>query len=327
MLLKIFNGRNVPLQLIIIVAYLSLILFIPIQLVENNGFNPLYSIIYSLLSGEVLLIKVSFIVLVLLLLLLTQVYSISFGLFKRHHYHFLFVAPLLMFSYPNAWSINPVIISMVLVIVGINQLFRIGNKDKANEELAYSAITFSIASLIYTVLLWDIVLLLLALFLFRQFSIREVFITISSFVLPYIYLFSWFFIKGNLGQKWDSLIDVVRWNPIQLDLNQHWYQTMFNILVLIFIVMVSLSVFSNIRSKLIQIRTYISFLFFALLFSSILLLFSGFMTSYHYVFVLFSIAVLASILFAELKKNWIYEGFIALFLIHNLFLMYQILYA
>jgi len=299
----------------------------PIKLVENNGFNPLYNVVYNLLAGNPIIIRVSFIIFIAIPILLTQYFTVSFGLFKRQHYHFLFIAPLLIFSFPNAWSISPVLISLVLVIFGVQQLFNIGNQDRANEELAFSSITFSIASLFYTVLLWNVLLLIFALLLFRQFNIREVFLVVSSFFIPYIYLFSWFFLQGNLGQKWDEFSNVIYGNYLQINLHQSWFQLTFIVLVVIFAVTISLSIFNNLRTKLIQIRDFTTFLVLGMLFSTFLLLFAGNMTSYHYVFILFSIAILSSILFSDLKTNWFYESFILLFLIHNFVVMYQLYYA
>lgn len=327
MLIRIFNGKNTILQFIIVVVYFAMILLMPVKLVENNGFNPLYSVVYNLLAGKTILIRISFIVLIAIPIFLTQYFSVSFGLVKRKHYHFLYIAPLLIFSFPNAWSISPVMISLVLVIFGVQQLFNIGNQDRANEELAFSAITFSIASLFYTVLLWDVLLLIFALFLFRQFNIREVFLVISSFFIPYIYLFSWFFIQGNLMTKWDEFTHVFYGNYLQIDLNGSWYQIAFIILVVVFTISISISIVNNLRTKLIQIRDFTTFLFLGLLFSSVLLLFAGNMTSYHYVLILFNIAILASVLFSDIKTNWFLESFVVLFLIHDFVIMYQLYYA
>lgn len=327
MLLRIFNGRNTLLQFIIASLYFAVILIMPIKLVENNGFNPLYSVVYNLLAGNPILIRISFVVLFAIPIILTHYFSISFGLLKRKHYHFLFIAPLLIFSFPNAWSISPVLLSLGLVIFGVQQLFNIGNQDRANEELALSAITFSIASLFYTVLLWDGLLLIFALFLFRQFNIREVFLVVSSFFIPYIYLFSWFFIKGNLGQKWEAFTSIFHGNYLQIDFNDDWFQLAFIILVTTFTIIISISIFNNLRTKLIQIRDFTTFLFLGMLFSTFLLLFAGNMTSYHYILILFSIAIIASILFSDLKTNWFFESFILLFLIHNFIVMYQLYYA
>lgn len=327
MLLRIFNGRNMTLQLIIVLAYITMIFLMPIHLVENNGFNPLYNSIYNLLLGNPILVKLAFVVIVAVSIILTQYFTVSVGLFKRQHYHFLFVAPLLVFSFPNAWSINPVLASLFFVIFGVHQLFRISNKDRANEELSFSAITFSLASLFYTVLLWDTVLLIFALFLFRQFNIREVFLVLSSYIIPYIYLFSWYFIKGDFQQKWGEFANVFYGNSLQIDMHQSWFQVAYIVLVLIFAISISISIFNNIRTKLIQVRDFTSFLFIGMVFSTILLLFAGNMTSYHYVFILFSVAILASILFADLKTNWFFESIIILFLIHNFVVMFQIYYA
>ncbi len=327
MLLKIFNGRNVFLQLIIVVMYFLLVISMPVRLVENSGFNPLYLSFYNLLSGNPILIKISFIILIIISVLSTQFFSISFGLMKRLHYHFLLIAPLMMFSYVNAWVVSPVLFSLPLVILGVQLLFGISNKDRAIEELAYSAITLSLASLFYTVLIWDIVILILALFLFRQFNLREVLIVLSSYVIPYIYLFSWYFMKGNLSIKFNEFIVVFQNIRIDFNMHQPFLETVMIIAILLFSIMIVYNVFANIRNKLIQIRIYTSFLFWGLVFSILLLPFAGTMMPYHFILILFCVAIIASIYFAELKNNWLFEGFILLFLLHNFYLMYQIYYA
>jgi hypothetical protein len=327
MLLKIFNGRNTFLQLIIVVAYILLVVFMPVKLVENDGFNPLYQSVYNLLFGNPILIKISFIILLLAPIIITQLFSVKFGLFKRQHYHFLFLAPLLIFSYQNAWVVSPVLLALPIVILGVQQLFQVSNMDKVNEELAFSAITFSLASLFYTILIWDVILLIIALFLFRQFNIHEVFVVLASFIIPYIYLFSWYFIRGDLSIKINEFVDVFLNINIGFDFNQSLLETMLIVIVFVFSVLITYNVFANIRNKLIQIRTYTSFLFWGLVFSILLILFAGDMLPYHFIFILYCVAILAGIYFAELKNSWLFESFIILFLLHNLYLMYNILYA
>lgn len=327
MLIKLFNGKNTTKQLFIIVAYGLLISLVPVSIAPNYGFNPLYVSFYHLVANHPWAIKLSFFLALVLPILLTQFYSQERGLLIRKHYHFLFLSLLLLFSNFNAWTLNPVILSLLFVVIGTQKLFQLEQSDRASEKLAFGAMLFSFASLIYSVLAWDVILVISALFIFRQVKVREIVLVLTSFLIPYIYLFSIFFLQGRFMEKIDEMQRIFAHYFLPINWGVPWYQMVFNGLLLFLTVAAIVRLITKNKSKLIQVREYTNFIVLSLGFTIILLLVAGANTAYHYQLILFYIALVVSIYFSDLKTNWYFESIILLILIHNVYIIFLQLYA
>jgi len=326
MLIGIFNSKNVLLQfLLIAIVYISVFYF-PVNILPNNGFNPLYGVLINLIGNNQILSRIVFVILVISPILLAQYFATLFGIIQRSHFHFLFFAPLLIFSNSMAWSITPVVIALLLLVVGVANLFQL-NRAENPIALSSTALIFSISSLFYSLFIWNIFLIIIALIIFREFNLRELLMVIASYTLPYVYVFSWYFIDDKLELMWNSFIDSLFSFSIDISSDGTYLQYAFIVFLLFFSIYIITSIILSLRNKLITIRAYLAFLIITFIFSLLLLLFSGDNSPYHYIIVQFLIAILYSIHLNEGKKNWIHESIVMLFVFNYIFNYYLMLNA
>jgi len=326
MLIGIFNSKNVLLQfLLIAVVYISVFYF-PINVLPNNGFNPLYGVLFNLIGNNQILARIVFVILVISPILLTQYFATLFGIIQRSHFHFLFFAPLLIFSNSMAWSITPVVVALLLLVVGIANLFQL-NRVENPIALSSTALIFSISSLFYSLFIWNIFLIIIALIIFREFNLRELLMVIASFALPYVYVFSWYFIDDKIELMWNSFVESLFSFSINISFEGTYLQYVFVIFLAFFSLFIITSIILSLRNKLITIRAYLEFLIITFFFSILLLIFSGDNSSYHYFILQFLIAILYSIHLNEGKKNWIHESIVMLLVFNYMFNYYLMLNA
>jgi hypothetical protein len=326
MIIKIFSGRNIIIQFALILLVWIPVFTIPIQLIPNYGYNPLYDYIYHLLEGKLIIQKITFIILLAVPVFLTQIMATSFGLYKRHNYIFVLISPLIILSTNSLWSVNPVLFSLPFIILGTYHLFKIINIESANTPLSASAIYFSIGSLFYSVLIWDLFLILLALQIFRQFNLREMMLIIVSFFLPYLYLLSWYYLNNQLIEKW-NLLTAHPIRSLPLEIPNHWINYVFYIIFALISIYIIFLLLAAQRNKLIQIRTYILFLLWSLFLSTALVFVAGENFAFHFLFIFFLIAVLVGIYLSDQTKNKLMDIFIFLFAFHYLYQLFHLIHA
>ena len=320
MILKIFNGRNELLQFLIVIVFSILIYAIPITVVQDNGFNPLFDALIFLSAGNTIALKIIFIVFTLTPIVLTQFLLETYGIVERRNKFFLFMAPLLIFSNQSAWVLSPALISIMFLIVSTNFLFNADENDRTISKFSSAAIIFSIGSMVYSVIILNFLLLIIALKLFRQFNLRDVIAVIISFIIPYLFLFSYYFVNDQFIQKWDLL----RLQFSNIGLYEQINNTTFDLVYAVVFITVSVFVISTVilnqRNNLIQVRKYIAFIFWGLINSVLLLFVAGEYSSYHFVLILFIVAIFYSVFLGAKKMVWMFEFIILFYLIHTLYI-------
>jgi hypothetical protein len=264
-----------------------------------------------------------FIVLVVTPILLTQYFATLFGIIQRGHFHFLFFAPIFIFSNSMAWSITPIVVALPLLVVGIINLFQL-NRVENPIALSSTALIFSISSLFYSLFIWNIFLIIIALIIFREFNNRELLMVIASFALPYVYVFSWYFVDDKLELMWNSFIESLFSFSVNISFEGNYLQYAFFVFLSFFSIYIIISIILSLRNKLIAIRVYLEFFLITFFFSLIIIVLSGDIGFYNYFILQFLIALLYSIHLNEGKKNWIHESIVMLLVIYyslNYYLM------
>ncbi len=321
MFLKIFHSRNHILQFLLIAVVSFSIFTLPITIAPSVGFNPLYEIFINLLSGNILIIRIIFFLLFFLPIILIQYFATIFGIIQRRHYHFLFIAPILMLSSTNSWSINPVLFGLLLFVIGISNLFQLNRIDNP-VVISSTAFIFSIASLFYGVFFWNIILIIIALFIFREFKFRELLMVFGSFTLPYIYIFTWYFINDVFILKWHEFTSQLFNLTFNLLKINSYLQLSFVVFMIGLGIFSVFSVISSLRNKLIQIREYLIFLIVTFIFSILLLIIANENIIYHILLIQFLAAFLYSVYISDIKPKWTHDIVIIVIIIHNVLLIY-----
>jgi len=321
MLLRIFNNKNRLLQFLLIALTSSSLFFLPISIAPSKGFNPLYDIFLNIIGNNQVIISIIFILLITIPIILTQYFAVLFGIIQRNYFHFFFLAPLLIFSNANAWTLNPTLFALLFFVIGVANLFQL-NRIENPIVISSTAFIFSISSLFYSLFIWNVLLIIVALFIFREFKFREFLMVIGSFVLPYIYIFTWYFVDDVLLIKWNEFINQLFDFSFNLSLNNSYLQIAFAILITALIFFLIISIMSSLRNKLIQIREYIIFFLVTFFFSIFLLFIAGNNTPYQIMIIQFLIAFLYSVHLSDNRPSWYHDIIIILLISHNIFSLF-----
>ncbi|RLD46195.1 MAG: hypothetical protein DRI86_03815 [Bacteroidetes bacterium] len=321
MILRIFNNKNRLLQFFLIAIVFSSFFFLPISIVPSKGFNPLYDLFLNIIGNNPITIRIVFILLITIPIILTQYFAVLFGIIQRNYFHFFFLAPILIFSNSIAWTINPLLFALLFFVLGIANLFQL-NRTESPIVISSTAFIFSIASLFYSIFIWNILLIIIALLIFREFKLRELMMAIGSFVLPYIYIFTWYFVDDILLIKWHEFINQLFDFSFNITLDNNYLQLVYIAVIILLALYLIISTFNSMQNKLIQIREYISFLLVTFIFSIILLLFAGSNTPYQFMSIQFLVAFLYSIHLSDNRPNWYHDIVILLLISHNIILIF-----
>ena len=325
MITKIFTGRTELLQYIIVVAFSVLIFYVPVSIATPSGFDPFYNTLYNIISGNDIVIRVLFIVLVSVPIILTQVFLEYLSVIERNNRYFLLIAPMLMFSNSSAWVLSPALISLSFIVLGTSFIFKISENDKSIKKLSSAAIIYSMGSLFYSVNIFSIVVLIIAINIFRQISLRDIVAVIFSFILPYVYLFTYYFVTDQYDVKYQEFINMFSTFGFKYMFQADTLQWVYHIALALISGVMIFSVIANLRSSLIQVRKYVSFFFWGLLNTSLLFLFINDNISQHLIILMYLVSLFYVFFLNKKKKNWIFDIVLYILLAYDLLLIYHLL--
>ena len=318
MLLKIFAGRNLIIQYAIVVVSFILIFSVPVTIVKPVGYSPLYDILYNLIADSKLAVHIVFVIFSLIPILYTQFILTFHGLIDRNNKVFLLFAPILMYSYAGAWVVSPAMVSSLFVIFGIGVIFSTSEQEHSVKGFTFAAILFAIGTMFYSANFFSVLFLILAVYIFKQFNFRDMLALITSFLLPFIYLFTFYFINNQFNLKFAEFISSFSNIGLDLSYNSDVFSTIYYVVFLIVSLFVIASIVFNQRNILIQNRKYISFLMWILSIELIMLLFTNYNWAYHFVYIMFFMSIFYTLSFANKKVNWIFEIILIFYIINDI---------
>jgi len=302
-IIKLFNGKNIALQFAVILLFFFSMINREVIVQSPQGFGPLYDLLYQSIEGSPILIYSIFVGLVVIEGLLIQLIVMMYNLVARNNYIVLLIWLILVFSNPLLASINPVLISTVLITWALFQLLAITENINPLPKIFSVGFVFSTASLIYGNLIWFSLFLITALLILSLFKGRSVLISIISFTTPYIYLFTYGFVMDQEIQFWSQFhFGLGEWNFFQNEVS-------LGVSIAIGIIVLTLSVISiskvmmRLFSKLIQTRNVTKVLFAWLIASFMLQFLSGNWWYVHPILLFVPITLFIAIFLSELKKT------------------------
>ncbi len=327
MITRIFTGRNELLQYIIVVAFSVLIFYVPVTIESPSGFSPLYEQFYNLIASNSILIKAFFVVLIAGPIIFTQVFLEYLGIVDRNNKYLLLLAPMLMFSIPSAWVLSPALISLAFIVIGTSFIFKISENDNSIKKLSSAGMFFSIGSLFYSINIFSVVVLIIAINIFRQVSLRDIMAVIFSFVLPYVYIFTYYFAIGEFEIRYQEFINIFSTFGFKYNFQLDTFQWVFFISYALISIFMIFSVIANLRNSLIQVRKYVSFFFWGLLNTAVLFLFINEYILQHFIILMYLLSLFYVFFLNKKKKNWIFDILLSIFLIYDLVLIYNLIVA
>jgi len=326
-ILRFFNTKNIIIQFTIIVLFLFSMLNREIALDPPQDFGPLYNLIYQALVGSPLLISIAFISLIILQGILLQLIVMVYNLVPRNNYIVLLVWFFLIFANPSLASVNPVLISTLIMSWSLFQLLSLTNLSNPLPSLFTVGFIFSFSSLVYGNLIWFGIYLIVSLLLLSIFNARALVVSLIGFITPYLYLFTYGFVMDKnipfLNQFHFGFRD---WgffhNGFEL-----WVSIAITLLIFVLSIIAISIVMLHLNSKLIQTRNNTNVILAWLVTSIILQFLSGAWWFVHPTLILIPLSLFLSIYLSEIKKTRYIDILVVLIILLDIIQLYYPKYA
>ena len=316
-------GRPVQFMLILVFAVLFwlkyFILTQPVQMNFEELPMPLFQLVSSLLGGQEFLSKAIALSLLVINALLLSRLNIKFIVLKSRTYLPSFIFLLVVSSFLPLQCLNPVVFASIFMLFAIEAILGTFKKEGLAYEYFLASFLVSTGSLFYARGAYLMFIIWIGLSLFRNFRWREWIFTIIGFMLPYLFLFSWYYLTGQeLISRWQGMI--TNFLPDHdFGLFNRYYILFYAFLALL-ILLASRKMISNYQGLKIYVRKFYRlnfwifavtlFVYFSLYSRSVeLIYFSGFAIAYILSYYFFN---LRSKLTGEILFGLLFAGYVML---------------
>ena len=317
------GGRPVHFIILLIFAGLFwmkyLILPQPVEMHFEEAPMPLFRLATGLFpSGGYLSKLIALSLLVINALLLSRL-NVKFILLKRRSYLPSFIFLLVVSSYLPLQQLNPAVFASIFMVFAIEAMLGTFKKDGLAYEYFLAAFLVSIGSLFYARGAFLMFVVWIGLSLLRNIRWREWVFTLVGFLLPYLFLFSWYYLTGQeLFPRWREIVTNLIPGHDFSQFNR--YYVLFYSFLAILILLASRKMIRNYQGLKIYVRKFyrLNFWIFAvsvIVFFSLyggafeMLYFSGFAIAYILSFYFFN---LRSRLLGEILLGLLFAGYVML---------------
>jgi hypothetical protein len=158
-----------------------------------EGFVPIYSFLYSLLSGFPLIQVIAGYLLVIISAIILNRLLYGHNIVPKNTSMAGFVFMILMSYYPEFLTIQPVNIAVFFLLLIMNQLLRSYNKEEPLDLIYSSGFLATIGSFVYFPFIFFYGLILTSFIFFRSVKWREWVSSFFGFLTPFFFLATYYF--------------------------------------------------------------------------------------------------------------------------------------
>lgn len=211
MFLKFLQGDR-PVQFIVLLVFAVLfwlkyfILPQPVQMNFEAFPMPLYQMVSSMLEGKVFLSKFLALSLLVINALLLSRLNMKFIVLKSRTYLPAFIFLLVVSSYLPLQQLNPAVFASLFMLFAIEAILGTFKREGLAYEYFLASFLISMGSLFYARGAFLMLIIWIGLSLFRNIRWREWVYTLIGFLIPYLFLFSWYYVTGQeLYPRWQEM--------------------------------------------------------------------------------------------------------------------------
>lgn len=260
MFLKFLKGGR-PVQIMVLMVFALLFwlkYFIfpqPVQMSFEVYPMPLFQLVSRLFEEQVFLSKaVALFLLVINALLLSRL-NMKFIVLKSRTYLPSFLFLLVASSFLPLQRLNPVVFSSILMLFAIEAILGTFKKEGLAYEYFLASFLISTGSLFYARGAYLLLIIWIGLSLFRNIRWREWIFTILGFLLPYLFLFSWYYLAGQeLIPRWQGII--MNFQPDHDFSHFNRYYVLFYAFLALLILLASRKMISSYQGLKIYVRKF-----------------------------------------------------------------------
>jgi len=324
MFLKLLKvGRPVQFMLLLLFAVLFWLKYFilpqPVQMSFEESPMPLFQLVSRLLEGKEFLSKAIALSLLVINALLLSRLNMKFIVLKSRTYLPSFIFLLVVSSFLPLQRLNPVVFASIFMLFAIEAILGTFKKEGLAYEYFLASFLISTGSLFYARGAYLMLIIWIGLSLFRNIRWREWIFTITGFLLPYLFLFSWYHLTGQeLLPRWQGMI--MNFLPDHDFSLFNRYYILFYAFLALLILLASRKMISNYQNLKIYVRKFyrLNFwifavtliVYFSLYSRSVeLIYFSGFAIAYILSYYFFNIR---SRLTGEILFGLLFAGYVML---------------
>jgi len=208
---------------------------------------------------------------------------------------------------PSVRTLHPALLSAVFVLLALNCVLGTHRISNASPACFEAGLSMALASLIFFPMVLGLVFVLIAVAILRPFSARDLIVVFLGFLLPWIYVFVFYFYFDHLADFWTTAIALPvlhRSSTFSFQMALPYLELLFFTLVAVFF---SFVVGTDKSSRSVQYRSTITVLRWMFVFG-VLVLFVSPGYNYTYFFMgLIPVLVLISDYFLTAKVVWMAE--------------------
>ncbi|MFC2107647.1 hypothetical protein ACFLRY_04870 [Bacteroidota bacterium] len=221
-------------------------------------------------------------------------------------------------------TFTPLTFTVLFLIFALERLFKCYGNTKSFSEILSASLFVSIASLFFFPAIVFLLLIYIMLINFSLTNWRLWIIPIIGIVIPYLYLFAFYFVTDQLAENLD--LYNVWWNSIGI-VSQNLLSIKFlgHVLIIILSIISILYYMSHIQEKNIIIRKKMILVGFFTLISIIISIFNVGNFDFLYILIALPLSVFISFYLGNTKIKKVHEYFIWLIIICLILINYQIL--
>lgn len=316
-------GRPVQFMLLLLFAVLFWLKYFiipqPVQMSFEESPMPLFQLVSRLLEGKEFLSKAIALSLLVINALLLSRLNMKFIVLKSRTYLPSFIFLLVVSSFLPLQRLNPVVFASIFMLFAIEAILGTFKKEGLAYEYFLASFLISTGSLFYARGAYLMLIIWIGLSLFRNIRWREWIFTITGFLLPYLFLFSWYHLTGQeLLPRWQGMI--MNFLPDHDFSLFNRYYILFYAFLALLILLASRKMISNYQNLKIYVRKFyrLNFwifavtliVYFSLYSRSVeLIYFSGFAIAYILSYYFFNIR---SRLTGEILFGLLFAGYVML---------------
>lgn len=242
--------------------------------------SPFYSLFVNFFStNSFFALLVAFILLFIQSVLLKVAFTTN-ELIGRNNLLPSFIYFLMMTSSQELYAFHPLMFSNLFLIISLLYILGIYGKPDSFESVFNATLLISIASLFYFPAIYFILFIWLAFIIYRLYTWREWLISLFGICLPYLFLFTFYFMTDQLEVKFKTYIEFYRHNHPAI-LHPDTGNYIFFIVIGLLSLYIIFNILNRLTEKSIYYRKKVLVLSMFLIVATLSLLFSGKFFTYH----------------------------------------------
>lgn len=298
----------------LLLLFLSIVLWLgaiihPIAFpVESESYlTPAYSLLLSILNGNLTLHAIIAMVLVISGALIFNYSLTKFDLVRKNTLVPAMIYIVLMSYSPNLLGLHPTALPALFTVLILFYLFQVYTEEEAYAQVYNIGLLIGISSLFYFPSLFLILFIWLTFVIYRLYSWREWVIPITGIITPYIFLFTFYFMVDNLEPPYLAYVDYfTKMTIFRFSFDFSILNYIITALIILLSLWSALLLLTDIQEKIISLRKRYWAIFYLLAIAILTYLFSGVFFKWHQIFILIPASVFIAYAFSQLKNlKWV----------------------